>query len=72
MPMPMPPALTLTFSSDFASWISFWTSVEMSRVASWTSRPMVGSSSPVEGSGTWLLAMRVTLQNRQALSSPCW
>src|SRR6478735_1721202 len=43
MPTPMPPALTLTFSSDFASSISFWTSVEMSFVASWTSRPMVGS-----------------------------
>src|SRR5215217_4129786 len=63
MPIPMPPALTLTFSSDFASWISFWTRVERSRVASWTSRPMVGSSSPVGAAWTWLFAMRVTLQN---------
>ena len=40
----MPPFLTLTFSSDLASWISFCTSEEMSRLASETSRPIVGSS----------------------------
>jgi len=43
-PTPVPPFLTLTFSSDLASWISFCTSEEMSRLASETSRPMVGSS----------------------------
>ena len=42
-PTPVPPFLTLTFSSDLASWISFCTSEEMSRLASETSRPMVGS-----------------------------
>ena len=68
---PMPPALTLTFSSDFASWISLETRVEMSRLASWTRRPMVGSSS-ARGQG-WLLAMRVTLQNpSRRCSSSCW
>jgi hypothetical protein len=41
---PTPPACTETFSSDFASWISFEIRVEMSRLASATSRPMVGSS----------------------------
>ena len=44
-PRPVPPAFTLTFSSDLASWISLLISVEMSRVASVTSRPMVGSVS---------------------------
>ena len=44
-PTPMPPALTLTFSSDLASWISFEIRVEMSRLASVTRRPMVGSVS---------------------------
>ena len=43
-PAPMPPARTLTFSSDLASSISLETSVEMSRLASATSRPIVGSS----------------------------
>ena len=42
-PIPMPPALTLTFSSDLASWISLWIREEMSRLASVTRRPMVGS-----------------------------
>ena len=41
----MPPALTLTFSSDLASAISLETSVEMSRLASVTRRPIVGSVS---------------------------
>ncbi len=43
-PAPMPPALTLNFSSLLASLISDCTSAEMSRLASATSRPMVGSS----------------------------
>ena len=41
-PTPMPPALTLTFSSDLTSWISLEIRVEMSRWASVTRRPMVG------------------------------
>ncbi len=41
---PIPPAWTLTLSSDLASSISLVTSDEMSRLASATSRPMVGSS----------------------------
>ena len=49
-PMPVPPFLTLTLSSDLASWISLWIRVEMSRLASETSRPMVGSVS-VDGRG---------------------
>src|SRR5215213_8887998 len=44
-PTPVPPALTLTFSSDLASWISLLIKAEMSRVASLTRRPMVGSES---------------------------
>ena len=44
----MPPALTLTFSSDLASWISLEISEEMSRLASVTRRPMVGSSSDTD------------------------
>src|SRR6476661_2609083 len=43
-PMPNPPALTLIFSSDFASAISCRTRVDMSRLASANSRPRVGSS----------------------------
>ena len=44
-PAPMPPALMLTLSSVLASWISLEISVEMSRLASVTRRPMVGSPS---------------------------
>ncbi len=47
---PVPPAFTLIFSSDFASWISFWIRPEMSRLASVTRRPIVGSVSRT-GSG---------------------
>src|SRR3546814_868562 len=43
-PIPVPPAFTLTLSSDFASLISLEMMLEMSRWASATSRPMVGSS----------------------------
>src|SRR3954468_5744614 len=61
IPTPVPPALKLIFSSDFASWISFWISVEMSRLASWTRRPMVGSPSFGVALCTWFVAMRVPL-----------
>ena len=63
----MPPALTLTFSSDFASWISFEISVEMSRLASVTRRPMVGSVS-----WTGWVAMRIpfALVGRRSRSRP--
>src|SRR3954469_8968022 len=44
-PIPVPPFLRLSCSSDLASWISLLISVEMSRVASETSRPIVGSVS---------------------------
>src|SRR6476619_1271037 len=44
-PTPMPPALTLTLSSDLASSISLEIRVEMSRLASVTRLPMVGSVS---------------------------
>src|SRR6476661_2259305 len=44
IPTPVPPAFRLTFSSDFASSISLEINVEMSRLASVTRRPMVGSS----------------------------
>ena len=43
-PIPSPPLRTLTLISLLASWISFWSSEEMSRLASETSRPIVGSS----------------------------
>ena len=46
-PIPMPPALTLTLTSDLTSWISLEIRVEMSRWASVIRRPMVGS--PSEG-----------------------
>ncbi len=44
-PMPVPPCLKLTLSSDLASWISLEISVEMSRLASMTRPPIVGSVS---------------------------
>ena len=43
--MPIPPALTLTWISDFASLISLRIRLETSRLASETSRPIVGSVS---------------------------
>src|SRR5215218_670531 len=60
-PMPTPPAFTLTFSSDLASAISPWTRLEMSRVASATRRPRVGSSllgtsgRVLGGTAAWLM-----------------
>ncbi len=57
-PIPVPPALTLTLSSDFASWISLEISVEMSRLASVTRRPMVGSPSETGAALTGSVAMR--------------
>ena len=55
-PMPVPPFLTLTWSSDLASWISLWIRVETSRVASETSRPIVGSVSLTGSFAIWLRA----------------
>ena len=52
-PMPRPPALALTFSSDFASSISLRTKLEMSRLASVTRRPMVGSVSRTGSGAMW-------------------
>src|SRR4051812_34866429 len=57
-PMPRPPARTLTFSSDLASAISLETREEMSRLASATSRPIVGSSG--DGPRTGVLLVPVT------------
>ena len=55
-PMPTPPFLTLTWSSVLASWISLLIRVEMSRVASETSRPIVGSVSLTGSFAIWLRA----------------
>jgi hypothetical protein len=57
-PTPMPPARTLTFSSDLASSISLETRVEMSRLASATSRPIVGS--PAAGARTGVPSVPAT------------
>ena len=55
-PIPVPPFLRLTWSSDLASWISLLIRVEMSRVASETSRPIVGSVSLTGSFAIWLRA----------------
>ena len=57
----MPPAVTLTLSSDLASSISLLISVRMSRWASVTSRPMVGSSA--EAGSVAMRLLLVVLRN---------
>ena len=65
-PIPVPPALTLTLSSDLASWISLLMSVEMSRLASLTSRPIVGSVS-LTGSVAMLVLPPLRACSKQTL-----
>src|SRR5665811_481488 len=73
-PTPVPPALTLILSSDLASAISFRIRLEMSRLASVTKRPMVGSSGlrGVTGSGGAIDAFLVITAPFAATSQRRW
>src|ERR671914_1247249 len=66
-PRPIPPAVKLTLSSDFASSISLLISVRRSRWASVTSRPMVGSSAGAGGVAMRLLLLVLACPSDQTL-----